>query len=62
MPRNVIHTFKNTGEQPLRMLSSTAPAGLERFCARCADEFGRPGGPNMQRIVAIRAWTNCWAA
>jgi len=55
MPRGVIHTFKNTGEQPLRLLISTAPAGFERFFARCADEFGRPDGPDMQRIVAISA-------
>jgi len=44
-----------TGEQPLRMLISTAPAGLERFFARCADEFGRPDGPDMRRIVDISA-------
>jgi quercetin dioxygenase-like cupin family protein len=55
MPRGVIHTFKNTGERPLRMLISTAPAGFELFFARCADEFGRSGGPDMQRIVAISA-------
>jgi hypothetical protein len=55
MPRNVIHTFKNIGDTPSRMLIQTHPAGFETFFARCAQEFAKPGGPDMQRIAAISA-------
>jgi quercetin dioxygenase-like cupin family protein len=55
MPRGIIHTFKNVGQTPLRMLISTSPAGFETFFARCADEFAKPGAPDMERIVAISA-------
>ncbi len=53
MPRETIHTFKNIGEAPSRMLIHTSPSGFETFFARCAQEFGKPGGPDMQRIVEI---------
>jgi mannose-6-phosphate isomerase-like protein (cupin superfamily) len=53
MPRGVIHTFKNVGDQLSRMLISTAPSGFEKFFARCAEEFAKPGGPDMSRIVQI---------
>jgi len=55
MPRGVVHTFKNVGETPLRMLISTSPSGFETFFARCAAEFARPDGPDMERITAISA-------
>jgi quercetin dioxygenase-like cupin family protein len=55
MPRNVVHTFKNVGDQPGRMLISTRPSGFEIFFARCAAEFASSGGPNMERIMAISA-------
>jgi quercetin dioxygenase-like cupin family protein len=55
MPRGVVHTFKNVGDQPSRMLISTTPSGFERFFARCADEFAKPGGPDMSRIAQIGA-------
>lgn len=55
LPRNVPHTFKNVGDTPLRMLIQTAPAGFDRFFTRCAEEFARPGGPDMARIMAISA-------
>jgi quercetin dioxygenase-like cupin family protein len=54
-PRGSVHTFKNVGEEPLRMLVSTSPSGFEKFFARCADEFAKPGGPDMERIIAISA-------
>jgi mannose-6-phosphate isomerase-like protein (cupin superfamily) len=54
-PRGSTHTFKNIGDQPLRMLVTAAPAGFEKFFARCAEEFTRPGGPDMERIVQISA-------
>jgi quercetin dioxygenase-like cupin family protein len=53
MPRGVVHTFKNVGDQPSRMLISTTPSGFETFFARCAEEFVKPGGPDMSRIVEI---------
>jgi quercetin dioxygenase-like cupin family protein len=55
VPRKSVHTFKNVGTTPLRLLVTTSPAGFERFFARCADEFAKPGGPQMDRIVAISA-------
>jgi len=53
MPRGVVHTFKNVGDQPSRMLISTTPSGFEAFLARCAEEFAKAGGPDMARIVQI---------
>src|ERR1041385_4162002 len=38
IPRTVVHTFKNVGDKPCRMLVSAAPAGFEVFFARCSDE------------------------
>jgi mannose-6-phosphate isomerase-like protein (cupin superfamily) len=55
MPRGVIHTFKNVGDQPSRMLIMTMPSGFENFFARCAEEFAKPGGPDMSRILQIGA-------
>jgi quercetin dioxygenase-like cupin family protein len=54
-PRNSVHTFKNVGQQPARMLISTTPGGFETFFSRCADEFAKAGAPDMQRIVEISA-------
>ena len=48
-----VHAFKNVGDTPLRMLISTSPSGFETFFTRCAAEFDRPGGPDMQRITEI---------
>lgn len=53
MPRGVVHAFKNVGHTPLRQIIQTTPAGFERFFQRCADEFARPGGPDLQRIAEI---------
>jgi quercetin dioxygenase-like cupin family protein len=55
MPRSIVHTFKNIGEKPGRLLITTYPSGFERFFARCAEEFEQPGGPNMDRILGISA-------
>ncbi len=52
-PRGSVHTFKNTGDTPSRMLLTSAPSGFEIFFARCAEEFSRPGGPDMPRVLAI---------
>ncbi|MGH7982664.1 MAG: cupin domain-containing protein [Candidatus Udaeobacter sp.] len=53
MPRGVVHTFKNVGDQPSRMLLTAAPSGFEKFFARCAEEFAKAGGPDMSRIIEI---------
>jgi quercetin dioxygenase-like cupin family protein len=55
MPRGIVHTFKNIGDQPSRMLNMTMPSGFEKFFARCADEFAKPGEPDMSCIVEIGA-------
>ena len=55
MPHGVVHTFKNVGDQPSRMLISITPSGFEKFFARCAEEFAKAGGPDMARIVQIGA-------
>jgi quercetin dioxygenase-like cupin family protein len=53
LPRGMVHTFKNIGDQPSRMLNMTTPSGFEKFFARCADEFENPGEPDLSRIVEI---------
>jgi quercetin dioxygenase-like cupin family protein len=55
MPRNVVHAFTNVGDTPSRMRISTSPAGFEKFFARCAEEFAKPGPPDMPRIIEISA-------
>jgi len=54
-PRGVVHAFRNPGDKPLRMMVHTAPSGFEVFFARCAEEFAKPGLPNMTRLVEIAA-------
>ncbi len=53
MSKKSLHTFKNIGDTPSRMLIGTMPAGFEKFLARCAEEFARPEGPDLKRIEAI---------
>ena len=55
VPRGTVHTFRNPGELPLKMLIHTSPAGFETFFERCAEEFAKPGPPDMDRIVGISA-------
>jgi quercetin dioxygenase-like cupin family protein len=55
MPRGVVHAFRNSGDTPLRMLIQTAPTGFEVFFSRCAEEFDRPGPPDIKRIMEISA-------
>lgn len=55
MPRKSVHAFKNVGDTPSRMRISASPAGFETFFARCAEEFAKPGEPNMPRIFEICA-------
>jgi hypothetical protein len=37
------------------MLISTTPAGFDVFFARCAEEFAKPGGPDMPHVMDIAA-------
>jgi mannose-6-phosphate isomerase-like protein (cupin superfamily) len=55
VPRGNVHAFRNAGQTPSRMWIITTPAGFETFFGRCAEEFARPGGPDMTRIVGISA-------
>jgi quercetin dioxygenase-like cupin family protein len=54
-PKMSVHTLKNIGDTPARVLVSASPAGFEVFFAKCEKEFQKPGGPDMDRIVAISA-------
>lgn len=55
IPKGTVHSFKNVGDTPLKQLITVAPAGIETFFARCAEEFQKPEGPDMERILAISA-------
>ncbi len=52
-PKMSVHSLKNVGETTSRVLVSASPSGFESFFARCAEEFQKPGGPDMARIIAI---------
>jgi mannose-6-phosphate isomerase-like protein (cupin superfamily) len=54
-PKLSVHTLKNVGNTPARVLVSASPAGFEIYFARCEKEFRKPGGPDMARIVEISA-------
>jgi quercetin dioxygenase-like cupin family protein len=51
--KGVVHAFRNPGDRPQRILIHTAPGGIETFFARCVEEFAKPGGPDMARIIQI---------
>lgn len=55
VPRGTVHTFRNPGDEPLKMLIHTSPSGFEIFFERCATEFAKSGPPDMDRIVEISA-------
>jgi hypothetical protein len=52
-PKMSVHTLKNVGDTPGRVLCSASPAGFEIFFAKCEKEFQQPGGPDMVRIIEI---------
>jgi len=54
-PRLSVHTLKNVGDTPARVLCSASPSGFELFFAECEKEFQKPGGPDMERITEISA-------
>lgn len=53
IPKGEVHAFRNSGTTPLKMLITTMPSGFETFFTRCAEEFAKPGGPDMPRIMDI---------
>jgi quercetin dioxygenase-like cupin family protein len=55
MPKGEVHAFRNAGTTMLKMLITTVPSGFETFFTRCAEEFAKPGGPDMSRITEIAA-------
>lgn len=54
-PKGSVHAFRNIGEQMLRLLVHTTPAGFEDFFAAMAQEFHRNGGPDFARVEKISA-------
>ncbi len=54
-PRKSVHTFKNVGDKPSRMLVHTAPSGIEKFFTIAHDEFAKPGGPDLARVLTVAA-------
>ena len=52
-PRHSLHTFKNVGDTPSKMLVHTSPAGFEHFIAALAAECEKAGGPDMTQVVQI---------
>jgi quercetin dioxygenase-like cupin family protein len=54
-PRGVVHAFKNNTATPTKLLIHTSPSGFEKFFAEEAEEFAKPGGPDMNRAFAIAA-------
>jgi quercetin dioxygenase-like cupin family protein len=55
IPRGTVHTFRNAGSTPLKMLIHASPSGFETFFASCAEVFAQSQAPDMERIVAIAA-------
>ncbi len=55
LPKGTVHTFRNCGDGPLKMIVHCRPAGFEKFFQRCSAEFAKPGEPNMAKLVAIAA-------
>lgn len=52
-PRGRVHTFRNGTDSPSKMLIHASPSGFENFFAEAAQEFSKPGGPEMAKAIAI---------
>jgi quercetin dioxygenase-like cupin family protein len=61
VPRGSVHTFKNVGAVPGRLLVTVAPGGLEKFFAEFGDPATDPAGPppasppDMEKLMALAA-------
>jgi hypothetical protein len=53
VPHGSVHYFRNVGTMHSRYWVLANPSGLEKFFDRCAEEFAKPGGPDMNRIAEI---------
>lgn len=53
IPKGAVHTYRNVGDTPSRHWIITQPSGFEKFFAAAAEEFGKPGGPDIQKIIEI---------
>jgi quercetin dioxygenase-like cupin family protein len=57
-PRDILHTFKNVGTTPSRMLVHVTPAGLENMFAEVGEPVSDPssppeGPPDIERLVEV---------
>lgn len=57
IPRGTLHTFKNAGETPARMLSMVAPGGFEGFFEEVGEPATDPalppeGPPDIGKVLA----------
>jgi quercetin dioxygenase-like cupin family protein len=57
-PRGILHTFKNVGTTPSRMLVLVTPAGLEKMFEEVGEQVTDPssppeGPPDIDRLVAV---------
>jgi quercetin dioxygenase-like cupin family protein len=57
LPKGIVHTFKNVGDKPARMLVAAAPCGFERFIPeageRCTDLSAPPPPVNDAAIARL---------
>lgn len=52
-PRNIPHTFWNSGPGSARVLEIISPAGFERYFEEVAPLFQGDGPPNMGRLLEV---------
>ncbi len=59
-PRGILHTYRNVGASPSKVLGVVTPGGLERFFLEAgepAPEGSSPpeGGPDVERLMSLAA-------
>ncbi len=58
LPRGIVHSFRNTGTENLRMLVTATPAGIEKFFEEAfypAEEGKQPGGATPELKLRLMA-------
>lgn len=53
LPRYSVHTFKNVGDTPARMLITTSPAGFDDFYRESAALFTEVSPPDLTAVIAL---------
>jgi quercetin dioxygenase-like cupin family protein len=54
-PRDIPHTFKNTGSTPAKLLVLITPAGFERFMAEFASlPLDQPPDPQKMKVIGAK--------